>query len=56
MVFFDFYISYLVEVHVRMDGDLPLHTVHEQASAIERKLRERFGEETLVTLHMEPRK
>ena len=45
-----------IEVHVRMDGDLPLHTVHEQASAIERKLRERFGEETLVTLHMEPRK
>ena len=45
-----------IEVHVRMDGDLPLHTVHEQATAIERKLRERFGEETLVTLHMEPRK
>ena len=45
-----------IESHIRMDGDLPLHTVHEQASAIERKLKERFGPDTLVTLHMEPKK
>ena len=45
-----------IESHIRMDGDLPLHAVHEQASAIERKLKDRFGPETLVTLHMEPRK
>ena len=45
-----------IESHIRMDGNLPLHVVHEQASAIERKLKERFGGETLVTLHMEPRK
>ena len=45
-----------IEVHVRMDGNLSLHVVHEQATAIEHKLKERFGAETLVTLHMEPTK
>ena len=45
-----------IESHVRMDGDLSLHVVHERASAIEHKLKERFGPETLVTLHMEPKK
>jgi divalent metal cation (Fe/Co/Zn/Cd) transporter len=37
-----------------MDGNLPLVTVHERATAIERKLKERFGEKTHVTIHMEP--
>lgn len=45
-----------IEAHVRMDGHLSLHVVHEQATAIEHKLKERFGRETLVTLHMEPTK
>ena len=45
-----------IESHVRMDGNLSLNTVHEQATAIERKLKERFGSETLVTIHMEPKK
>jgi len=45
-----------IESHVRMDGNLPLSTAHEQATAIERKLKERFGPETLVTIHMEPKK
>ena len=43
-----------IEVHVRMDGQLPLTIVHERATTIERKLKERFGEKTHVTLHMEP--
>ena len=43
-----------IEVHVRMDGQLPLHTVHERATTIECKLKERFGSKTHVTLHMEP--
>ncbi|MBP5569929.1 MAG: cation transporter [Prevotella sp.] len=45
-----------IEVHIRMDGNITLHNAHEQASAIERKLKGRFGQETLVTLHMEPKK
>lgn len=43
-----------IEAHVRMDGQLPLQTVHERATAIERRLKERFGSKTHVTLHMEP--
>ena len=43
-----------IEVHVRMDGELPLWVVHERASTIERKLKRRFGAKTHVSLHMEP--
>lgn len=43
-----------IEAHVRMDGSLPLEIVHERATAIEHKLKDRFGKETHVTLHMEP--
>ena len=43
-----------IEAHVRMNGQLPLTIVHERATTIERKLKERFGEKTHVTLHMEP--
>ena len=43
-----------IEAHVRLDGQLPLNTVHERATTIERKLRERFGAKTHITLHMEP--
>ena len=43
-----------IEAHIRMDGKLPLQTVHERATTIERKLKERFGDRTHVTLHMEP--
>lgn len=43
-----------IEAHVRMDGSLPLEIVHERATTIEQKLKERFGKETHVTLHMEP--
>ena len=43
-----------IEAHVRMDGQLPLFVVHERATAIERQLKERFGEKTHVTIHMEP--
>ena len=43
-----------IEVHIRMDGKLPLQEVHERATTIEHKLKERFGAKTHVTLHMEP--
>ena len=43
-----------IEVHVRMDGNLPLSLVHDRASSIERAIRERFGSDTHVSVHMEP--
>lgn len=45
-----------IETHIRMDGGLSLAEAHEQATAIERQIKERFGPNTLVTIHMEPRK
>ena len=46
--------SIAIDVHVRMEGNLTLDTVHSRASTIEVKLKEHFGPQTHVTLHMEP--
>ena len=45
-----------IEAHVRLDGNMSLEDAHEIVSAIEHKLKDRFGKATLVTIHMEPRK
>lgn len=46
--------NYAIEVHVRMNGDISLYKAHETASAIEYKLKKRFGEDTHVGIHVEP--
>ena len=43
-----------IEAHIRMDGGITLAQAHDVTSRIERALKERFGPETIVTLHMEP--
>jgi cation diffusion facilitator family transporter len=45
-----------IEAHIRLDGAMPLQEAHDRTSEIERKLKERFGQEALITLHMEPEK
>lgn len=45
-----------IETHIRMDGALSLEKAHDVATTIERKLKERFGADSLVTIHMEPTK
>ena len=45
-----------IEAHIRMDGAMSLHEAHDRTTEIERKLKERFGPEALITLHMEPTK
>lgn len=45
-----------IEVHVRMEGHITLEEAHTTATAIEHKLRERFGEGTLINIHVEPKK
>ena len=45
-----------IEAHVRMDGDVSLTMAHNRATAIEQRLRERFGPQTHITIHMEPSK
>ena len=43
-----------IETHIRMDGNVSLSEAHEQATAIEQKLKECYGQKTHVTIHMEP--
>lgn len=45
---------YAIEMHVRMDGDMTLRESHQRATDIEKAIRERFGEKTHVTIHVEP--
>jgi len=47
---------YAIEAHVRMDGSVPLTVAHDRATAIEQLLRDRFGKQTHITIHMEPTK
>lgn len=43
-----------IDVHVKMDGNLCLTEAHEIASKIEKAIRKRFGEESMIYVHMEP--
>ncbi len=43
-----------IEAHIRMDGSVSLLKAHDLTSKVERKLKERFGDDTHITLHMEP--
>ena len=45
-----------IEAHIRMDGNTTLDVAHDRATFIENLLKERFGAQTHVTLHMEPKK
>ena len=47
---------YAIDMHVRMDGSISLHEAHEKATAIEQKLRDTFGEDTYISIHVEPEK
>ena len=44
------------EVHVRMDGNLPLSEAHAKASQIEAAYRARFGADSHIIIHTEPEK
>lgn len=47
---------YSIEMHLRMHGDVSLYEAHRHSMILEQKLRERFGEQTMVTIHLEPLK
>ena len=44
------------EVHIRLDGNLSLNESHEIATEVERRFRERFGQQSHIIIHMEPKK
>ena len=46
---------YAIELHILMDGDISLKEAHDKASEVEDLLREHYGEETHVAVHVEPK-
>lgn len=45
---------YAIEVHIRMDGNLTLAEAHRITTAVEQKLKSRYGSATHVGIHTEP--
>ncbi len=45
---------YAIELHILMDGNMSLREAHDKASEVEQLLRERYGAETHVAVHVEP--
>lgn len=43
-----------IEVHLRMDGQTTLENAHAIATAVEKRLKEEFGPDTHIGIHMEP--
>lgn len=44
----------VIDVHFRMHPDTPLYMAHEATRHIEDKLRQRFGNQCIITTHVEP--
>ncbi len=43
-----------IDLHAKMDGSQSLTDAHAKATAAERLIRERFGSNALINIHMEP--
>ncbi|MBD5175190.1 MAG: cation transporter [Bacteroidales bacterium] len=43
-----------IELHAKMDGSITLENAHTIATEAERQLKDRYGDSTLITIHMEP--
>ena len=46
---------YAIELHILMDGDITLREAHDKASEVEDLLRSRYGKDTHVAVHVEPK-
>ena len=46
---------YAIELHILMDGGLTLKEAHDKATEVEDLLRQHYGEETHVAVHVEPK-
>ena len=46
---------YAIELHIMMDGDISLRQAHNKASEVEDLLRDHYGEETHIAVHVEPK-
>lgn len=45
---------YAIELHILLDGAIPLRQAHDRASEVEELLRQHYGAETHVVVHTEP--
>ena len=45
---------YAIELHILVDGDIPLRVAHDRASEVEELLKSHYGEDTHVVVHVEP--
>ncbi len=45
-----------VEVHVRMDGNMPLSEAHSRTTDVEHRIKDLLGKDTFVMIHVEPTK
>lgn len=48
--------NYAIEMHLRMRGSTSLYEAHRHSMLLEQRLRERFGQDTLISIHLEPYK
>ena len=46
---------YAIELHILMDGNISLKEAHDKASEVEDLLRQHYGKETHVAVHVEPK-
>lgn len=46
---------YAIELHILMDGNVSLCEAHDKASEVEKLLREHYGKDTHVAVHVEPK-
>jgi len=44
----------IIDAHIRVDGEMTVNRSHDITVAIERALKEKYGPDTLVTIHVEP--
>ena len=45
---------YAIELHILMDGDITLREAHDKATEVETLLREHYGADTHIAVHVEP--
>lgn len=47
---------FAIEMHIRMPGEINLYEAHEHATKVEHAIKQKFGPETHVIIHLEPLK
>ena len=46
---------YAIELHILMDGSITLCEAHDKASEVENLLKQHYGDETHIAVHVEPK-